>query len=147
MVAQFDSLKHYQRYFKRLIELERQEEINFHLTEIESISGFSRERKGRALMALSAREFGRGLGGIYVVRLSRDDELPDLEIGVGDLVILSKGKPNGEEAQAVVTEKSKYMISVAYNNPPPDFLRKQKIRLDHLLMILPLKEWTALCPN
>jgi len=130
MAVQFDTLKHYQRYFKRLIELERQEEINFHLNEIESISGFSRERKGRALMALSAREFGRGLGGIFIVRLSRDDELPDLEIGVGDLVILSKGKPSGNEAQAVVTEKSKYMIAVAYNNPPPDFLRKQKIRLD-----------------
>ena len=100
-----DSLKRYQRHFKKLVRLEQLEEISFHLTEINSISGLQREKKGRAILGLTAREYGRGLGGIYLVRLNHENVLPESEIGVGDLVIISRGHPSGEEAQAVVTEK------------------------------------------
>ncbi|MBR9997902.1 MAG: AAA family ATPase [Cyclobacteriaceae bacterium] len=72
MDASIDTLKRYQRYFKKLIQLEQLEEISFHLNEIHSISGFQREKKGRAILGLSAREYGRGLGGIYLVRLNHE---------------------------------------------------------------------------
>ena len=130
MQFSFDSLKHYQRHFKRLVELERREEISFHLNEIHSMSGFTREKKGRAIMALMAKEFGRGLGGLYLVKLTRNDELPETEIGIGDLVILSTGKPEGDEQQATVAEKTKYTITVAYNDVPPSYVSKGKVRLD-----------------
>ncbi len=126
----FSSLKQYQRYFKKLIQLERQEEIAFHMTEIHSMSGWQREKKGRAILSLTARDHGRGLGGIFLILLSGKGPLPDTEIGVGDLVIISSGQPSGEEPQAVVTEKTGFYITVAYNNPPPSYLLKRKVRLD-----------------
>lgn len=125
-----DTIKRYQRYFKKLIELERQEEISFHLNEIRSITGPEREKKGRALLGLKARDQGRGLGGIYLVKVSKNKPLPDTEVGVGDLVILSSGHPDGQEAQAVVTEKTGFYVTVAYNIPPPSYIYKKNIRLD-----------------
>lgn len=125
-----DTIKRYQRYFKKLIELERQEEINFHLSEIISLSGHQREKKGRAILNLSGRDHGRGLGGIYLVRMSKNGPLPDTEISVGDLVILSAGHPSGEEPQAVVTEKGSFFITLAYHHTPPPYAFKQRLRLD-----------------
>jgi predicted DNA helicase len=125
-----DTLKGYQRHFKKLIRLEQLEEMSFHLNEINSIPGFQREKKGRAILGLTARELGRGLGGIHLVRLNREHVLPDTEIGVGDIVILSSGHPSGEEAQAVVMEKGNSHLIVAYPDPPPAYIFRKKIRLD-----------------
>lgn len=130
MNASIDTLKRYQRYFKRLIQLERQEEISFHLNEIRSISGKTREKKGRAILDLSSRSAGRGLGGIHLIKLTRQAGIPETEIGTGDLVIVSTGKPNGEEPQGTVVEKTNYSITIAYNNPPPAYIYKRKLRLD-----------------
>ena len=130
MDQSIDTLKKYQRHFNRLIELERLEEISFHLNEIHSMSGIQREKKGRAILELSARDHGRGLGGIYLVRLSRKQVLPDTEIGVGDLVIISTARPSGKEAQAVVIEKGIAFITVAYQDPPPSYIYRKKVRLD-----------------
>lgn len=130
MDASIDTLKRYQRHFKRLIDLERLEEISFHLNEIHAISGIQREKKGRALLGLSARDQGRGLGGIYLVKLNRSTALPDTEIGVGDLVIVSTARPTGKEAQAVVMEKGNTHLVVAYQDPPPAYVFRKKVRLD-----------------
>jgi len=126
----FDTLKRYQRHFKKLIQLERQEEISFHLNEIHAISGFQREKKGRAILGLSGKDHGRGLGGIYLIRLSKNHSLPDTGIGVGDLVILSTGQPTGREAQGVVVEKGGFFITVAFQNPPPSYVYRKKLRAD-----------------
>jgi predicted DNA helicase len=130
MDASIDSLKRYQRYFKRLLQLEREEEISFHRNEIRSLSGAAREKKGRAILGLNGRDAGRGLGGIYLIKLSRSMGLPETEIGVGDLVILSSGGPDGEEAQAFVTEKSGFHLVIAYNSPPPHYAYQGDLRLD-----------------
>ncbi len=130
MDQSIDTLKRYQRHFKRLIDLEQLEEISFHLNEIHTISGIQREKKGRAILELSARDFGRGLGGIYLVRLNRNQSLPDTEIGVGDLVIISTARPSGKEAQAVVVEKGSTYITVAYQDPPPLYIFRKRVRLD-----------------
>ena len=94
MDPSFDNLKGYQKYFSHLIELERAEEINFHWNEILMLTGSQREKKGRAILDLGGKEAGQGIGGLYLVRLSRGWALPDTEIGIGDLVILSRGQPN-----------------------------------------------------
>lgn len=124
------SLKRYQRYFKRLVLLEREEEISFHLNEIRSISGRRREAKGRAVLQLNGRDAGMGLGGIHLVKLVRSDGLPDTSISTGDLVIVSTGNPDGKEAQATVVEKTGFSITVAYNVPPPHEVYGRNLRLD-----------------
>ncbi len=124
------SLKRYQRYFKRLVLLEREEEISFHLNEIRSISGRQREAKGRAILQLNSRDAGMGLGGIYLVKLVRPGGLPDTTISTGDLVIVSRGHPDGREAQATVMEKTGYSVTIAYNQPPPHEVYGRNLRLD-----------------
>ena len=120
----------YQQYFHQRIELERQEEMNRHIMEIESMSGERREAKGRAVLKLDGKDGGRGLGGTYLVRLVREGGLPKTNISNGDLVLLSKGKPTGKEPQATVVAKSRFSITVAFLNPPPRFVFIKKVRLD-----------------
>lgn len=98
--------------------------------EIKRLSGAARQRKGRAILGLSGRDHGTGLGGTYLVKFVRAEGMPDTEISIGDIVLASKGNPNIKEAQAVVIEKSKYSITIAYNHTPPYFVYQQNIRLD-----------------
>lgn len=120
----------YQHYFHQRIEMERKEEMNRHIMEIESMSGERREAKGRAVLKLDGKDGGRGLGGTYLVRLVREGGLPKTNISNGDLVLLSKGKPTGQEPQATVVAKSRFSITVAFLNPPPRFVFIKKVRLD-----------------
>jgi predicted DNA helicase len=125
-----DTVKRYQRYFKKLIELERREEMDFHLNEILSMPGKQRQKKGRAILYLTGKNNGSGIGGVQLVRLTGIKELPETEIGIGDLVILSSGQPNGEEPQAFVTEKSPFHLVVAYNVTPPPYVYRKGVRID-----------------
>ena len=126
----FGSVAAYQHYFHQRIEMERKEEMNRHIMEIESMSGERREAKGRAVLKLDGKDGGRGLGGTYLVRLVREGGLPKTNISNGDLVLLSKGKPTGQEPQATVVAKSRFSITVAFLNPPPRFVFIKKVRLD-----------------
>ncbi len=125
-----DNLKRYQRYFKRLVLLEREEEISFHLNEIHTMSGRQREARGRAILQLNGRDAGMGLGGIYLVKLVRTGGLPDTTISTGDLVIVSTGNPGGREPQATVMEKTGFSVTVAYNQAPPHEVYTRNLRLD-----------------
>lgn len=130
MKVEVESLKKYQRYFKQLILIEREEEFTKQLLEIKHLTGYIREKKGRAILNLRGKKSGTGLGGNFFVKLSRKGPLPDTEITIGDLVILSEGEPTGREDQAVVTEKSKNSITVAYSRYPPREAIGHQIRLD-----------------
>lgn len=125
-----DSLKRYQRYFKHLLKWERDEEMEFHRNEIMSLSGPAREKKGRAVQYLDGKPAGRGLGGIWLIRLLKRDKLPETEINPGDLVIVSTGNPTGKEPQATVIEKSRFSFTIAYNQEPPGYLYKGRLRVD-----------------
>ena len=129
--AEIDTIKRYQRYFKRLVEIEREEEMSAQLNEIQLLSGKKREQKGRAILDLNGFDAGTGLGGTYQVRLKAKDQLPKTEISIGDVVICSSGgQPNGNEAQAVVVEKSRKFIKIAYSTLPPHYVFRTNVRLD-----------------
>lgn len=89
-----------------------------------------REKAGRAILELSGRDAGKGLGGTHLVKFVRNGGLPNNELAVGDLVIISTGNPNGQEPQGTITEKTNFSITVAFNNQPPSYTYKKNLRLD-----------------
>lgn len=129
-MKRFNNINQYKKFFERLIQFERKSEMEFHLNEIMLLSGRQREAKGRALLNLSGKDAGTGIGGVYLVKLIRGSGLPDNEISNGNMVIISKEKPTGKEAQATVVSKTKRSITVAYNKTPPYLVYGRNLRLD-----------------
>lgn len=125
----FENFEDYLSHFQRLINLEREEEMRKHMDEIRKLSGKRREKLGRAILNLSGKFVGRGLGGAYLVKFSRRD-MPDTEISVGDVVLVSLGKPTSKSPQATVYEKGKRYIIVYFTKKPPQFVYGRGIRLD-----------------
>lgn len=125
-----NTVKRYQRYFKRLVNMERDEEMSRQMHEIRALTGVKREQKGRAILNTSGRKAGQGLGGTTLVKFVRKEGLPDTEIGVGSLVIASSGQPDGKEPQAVVTEKTRFSLTAAYSSTPPPFAYGKGVRVD-----------------
>ena len=129
-IHHFYNYKPYKHHFQELVQLERKEEIHRHWSEIKNLSPQKREETGRAILKLSGRDGGKGLGGAALVKYVRQGGLPDNELSVGDLVIVSTGQPSGKEPQATVTEKTNFSITVAFNNNPPGYALKKDLRLD-----------------
>lgn len=126
----FNNLERYQSFFKNLISEERKAEMDFHLQEIQSLSGRQREKKGRAILLLTGQDAGIGIGGTYLVKLSRVSGLPDNEISMGDVVIVSKEIPSGGEPIAIVIKKTQRAITIAYSTSPPYQVYDRNLRLD-----------------
>ncbi len=130
MTQQLKAYKTYYHHFKDLVQLERDEEINRHWDEIKQIPGKKREKLGRALLQMSGRNAGHGLGGTYLVKYVKQGGLPNNEISVGDLTIVSSGQPSGKEPQATVMEKTNFSLTVAFKNAPPNYVYKKDLRID-----------------
>lgn len=119
--------------YRQLVELEREEEMRRHEQEIKHLSGQEREAKGRALLHMNGRDEGEGLGGHLVkfVRNRSGEELPDTEIAVGDLVMVSKRDPlRDDNPTGTVTQKTNYSITVAFDHEPPGFVYDKGLRVD-----------------
>jgi len=129
-MKKFNTLSDHHTFFKSLIQAERKAEMEFHLNEILLLSGRQREKKGRAILTLSGKDAGTGIGGAYLVKFVRGSGLPDNEISNGDVVIVSKEKPTGKEDQATVVSKTKRSITIAYNKTPPYLCYGKNLRLD-----------------
>lgn len=127
-------LSRYLDKYKELVQLEREEEMERHEREIRTTSGRERERMGRALLHLKGKEAGEDLGGKKMVKFSRNrkgEELPEIEITVGDLVMLSKNDPlRDDNPTGTVAEKTNYSITVAFKPPTDDFLFGKGLRAD-----------------
>ncbi|MEF8726529.1 MAG: DbpA RNA binding domain-containing protein, partial [Candidatus Bipolaricaulota bacterium] len=127
-------LSRYLDKYKELVQLEREEEMERHKREIRTTSGRERERMGRALLHLRGKEAGEDLGGKKMVKFSRNrkgEELPEIEITVGDLVMLSKNDPlRDDNPTGTVAEKTNYSITVAFEPPTDDFLFGKGLRAD-----------------
>ncbi|KXA91998.1 hypothetical protein AKJ63_00135 [candidate division MSBL1 archaeon SCGC-AAA259D18] len=118
----------------RLVEIEREEEMRRHEEEIKRLSGHEREKEGRAILHLKGKDEGTGLGGKDLIKFARQrqgEELPESEISVGDLVMLSKKDPlRDDNPTGTVARKTNYSITVAFDNKPPGFLYGKGIRCD-----------------
>ncbi|MBS3817603.1 MAG: IGHMBP2 family helicase, partial [Candidatus Thermoplasmatota archaeon] len=124
------SLEEYIDHFSELVELERREEMERHEREMKQLSGWERQKRGRAILKARARDEGTGLGGKFIVKFVRKDGLPETEISVGDLVRVSKNEPlSDDNPSGTVTEKTGYSIKAAFDERPPDWMY-DKVRID-----------------
>lgn len=125
------SYKEYREKYSRLVELERKEEMEKHEKEIRKLSARKREARGRALLKMKGRHQGMGLGSYHIVRFVRGGELPDSEISVGDLLLVSKGDPlNRDNPTGIVIEKTRYSVSAAFQTKPQSWVYDKGLRLD-----------------
>ena len=126
----------YVRHFTDLVELEREEQMRLHEEEMRRLSGREREEKGRAFMRMKGKSQGLGLGGKHLVRFRKQNSattLPESEIEVGDLVLVSKpGTSPWDEDNptGTVAEKTPYSITVAFDEAPPGFVFRKDLRID-----------------
>ena len=119
------------KYIKRLIKLvnfEREAEIELMVSEIEHMSGEKREELGRAINKVKGKYLGKELG-LNIVQFGRS-KIIDTEISVGDMVLVSTGNPLRSDLTGTVTEKGARFIKVAFDNRVPRWALKKKVRLD-----------------
>ncbi len=126
-------LKYVNKY-EELVELEREEEMRRHEKEIRNYRPEEREARGRAILHLRGRDEGTAFGNkplVKFLRQRRGEELPDTEISVGDLVMISRKNPLGaNNPTGTVAEKTRYSISVVFDQEPPSFVYGKGLRLD-----------------
>jgi len=121
----FKNIKEYVEYFNALIEKERKAEKDFHLNEIKRLSGSERQKRGRCVLGLRMKYVGEFLD-FKIYRFNRNN-MPDHQIKVGDIVLISKGEPLKFNQEATVSGVGKNFIEV-YSKEP--IFRSKLYRLD-----------------
>ena len=119
------------KYIKNLIKLvnyERDAEIELMRFEIAHMSGQKREELGRAINKVKGKYIGEELG-FKIVQFGRS-EIIDTEISVGDMVLVSTANPLSSDFTGTVTEKGARYIKVAFDKRIPRWVLKKKVRLD-----------------
>jgi superfamily I DNA and/or RNA helicase len=121
-------------HFTELVELEREEQMRRHEEEMLRLSGREREERGRAFLMMKGKSQDLGLGGKHLVKFRKQTAgttLPESEIEVGDLVLISKTSLWDEEnPTGTVAEKTSYSITVAFDEAPPGFVFRKDLRID-----------------
>ena len=131
--AETESARAYATRLTDLVELEREEEMRRHEREIETLSGREREDRGRALLRMRGRDEGEGLGGHHVklMREQKGQPLPDHEIRVGDLVMISKTDPlRDDNPTGTVTQVTNYSITASFDPKPDGWVFGKGLRPD-----------------
>ena len=118
MKLKFKDRYEYSKYWENLVELERDAEREFHLNEIMSLSGKEREKKGRAVLNLKGSFLGTIVGDFLVYRFYKED-MPDHQINVGDVVLVSRKHPLKDGIEGTVFEKAKNFITVVFSQKLP----------------------------
>ncbi|MEF8726435.1 MAG: IGHMBP2 family helicase [Candidatus Bipolaricaulota bacterium] len=130
----WEKLSSYIEKYEKLVQLEREEEMERHETEIRTTSGFDREKLGRAVLHMRGKDAGEDLGGKQMIKFSRNkkgEELPETEISVGDLVMLSRNDPlRDDNPTGTVAEQTNYSITVAFDPPTEKFMFGKDLRMD-----------------
>ncbi|OKY78936.1 MAG: Superfamily I DNA/RNA helicase [Candidatus Methanohalarchaeum thermophilum] len=127
------SIRNYIVEKNRLVEMERKEEMREHEKSIRNLSGKERQNKGKTILHLSGKDRGESLEGYKVkfMRNRKGEKLPETEISVSDLVMLSKKDPlRDDNPTGTVIQKTNYSITVAFKEKPPSFLYGKNIRMD-----------------
>jgi predicted DNA helicase len=124
----------YIKHFTELVELEREEQMRQHEEEMRRLSGREREERGRAFLLMKGKSQDLGLGGKHLVKFRKQTPgttLPESEIEVGDLVLISKTSLWDEDNPlGTVAEKTSYSITVAFDDVPPGFVYRKDLRID-----------------
>ncbi|HHI00372.1 MAG TPA: IGHMBP2 family helicase [Thermococcus litoralis] len=110
-----------------LVELEREAEINAMREEMRRLRGYEREKLGRAILNLNGKVIGEEFG-FKLVKYGRKEPFKT-EIGVGDLVLISRGNPLMSDLVGTVVEKGNRFIVVALEAVPSWALRNVRIDL------------------
>lgn len=132
---ELENVKEILRYtdkFSQLVELEREQEMREHEESIRNHSAERRQAEGKAILHLKGRDEGMALEGklIKFLRQHQGEPLPDTEISVGDLVMLSRRDPLlSDNPTGTVVQKTNYSITVAFDNPL-SFLFGKGLRMD-----------------
>ena len=121
-------MKKYIKNLIRLIEYEREAEIELMVSEIERMSGQKREELGRAINKVKGKYMGKELGS-QIVQFGRSERI-ETEISVGDMVLVSTDNPLRSDLTGTVTEKGSKYIKVAFDKRIPKWALKKKVRLD-----------------
>ena len=121
-------LKKYIKNLIRLINYERDAEIDLMTYEISTMSGQKREELGRAINKVKGKSLGKELG-LQIVQFGRS-EVIDTEISVGDMVLISTDNPLRSDLTGTVTEKGARFIKVAFDKRVPKWAIKKKVRID-----------------
>ncbi len=127
-------LNDYYNKFTSLIELERKEEMERHEIEIKRLTPRQREKKGRALLNMRGKKDGHTYDHKPKVKFMKEEvgeKLPDTEISIGDLVMISKNRPlDDNNPTGTVSEKTNYSLTVVFDENPPGFIFGDSIRVD-----------------
>ncbi len=132
-VSENKDIQEYVEEYTELVEMERREEMRQHEEEIRKLSGRKREEKGRAILYLRGRDKGESIEGYRVkfMRNHKGEELPETEITVGDLVMISKKDPlRDDNPTGTVIEKTNYSVTVAFDGKPAGFVFSKDLRMD-----------------
>lgn len=121
-------MKKYIKNLIRLINYERDAEIDLMTREISTMSGQKREELGRAINKVKGKSLGKELG-LQIVQFGRP-EVIDTEISVGDMVLISTDNPLRSDLTGTVTEKGARFIKVAFDKRVPKWAIKKKVRID-----------------
>jgi len=119
------------KYIEKLIKLinfEREEEINVMINEIKKMSAYERESIGRTITGMKGKKLGKELGQ-NIVQYGRTKAV-DTEISVGDVVLVSTNNPLSSQLTGTVTEKGYKYLKVAFDSKIPRWAIKNKVRLD-----------------
>ncbi|MDZ7671384.1 MAG: IGHMBP2 family helicase [Halanaerobiales bacterium] len=127
-------LNDYYNKYTYLVELERKEEMERHEIEIKRLSPREREKKGRALLNMRSKKDGHTYDHKPKVKFMKKEvgeKLPDTEISIGDLVMISKNKILDENnPTGTVSEKTNYSLTVVFDEKPPGFVLTDTLRVD-----------------
>jgi predicted DNA helicase len=121
-------LKKYIKNLIKLVNYERDAEIELMRFEIAHMSGQKREELGRAINKVKGKYIGEELG-MKIVQFGRS-EIIETEISVGDMVLVSTANPLSSDFTGTVTEKGARYIKVAFDKRIPRWVLKKKVRLD-----------------
>ena len=121
-------MKKYINRLIRLVNYERDAEIDLMTQEISTMSGKKREELGRAINKVKGKFIGKELG-LQIVQFGRSDRI-ETEISVGDMVLISTEDPLKSDLTGTVTEKGSRFIKVAFDKRIPRWALRKKVRID-----------------
>ncbi|MEL7835104.1 IGHMBP2 family helicase [Fodinibius sp. Rm-B-1B1-1] len=127
-----ETIYNYLDRYRQLVELEREAEMQQHEESIRTLSGQQRQAEGKAVLHLKGRDEGNALEGKLVkfMRQYQGEPLPDTEISVGDLVMISRRDPLlSDNPTGTVVQKTNYSITVAFDQPR-SFIFGKGLRMD-----------------